>query len=240
MADNDEILTFLDFFQDHYSVLYLIATTATTVGLWCIVLGVGWCIGSEVRYEWSTSVWVTAVMSAFFDLTSGAANAGVESGPTMLYALGAVFHFVAIPIHMFIPRDGGDIGNYRVDVYLCYLMFIGEILELAAIVMSLNDECEVMEVYDHYFTETSEESEDVPVQWIICFSVLSFGAPAILLFFSWMIRSNPDLALKILVYGFQITYIFIVVVAAISDWRRLLWLLPEVPLELISLYSRPT
>jgi len=36
-------------------------------------------------------------------------------------------------------------------------------------------------------------------------------------------------------YGMQFTYTVVVLVAASEDWKHLLWLLPEVPFETISL-----
>jgi len=36
-------------------------------------------------------------------------------------------------------------------------------------------------------------------------------------------------------YGMQVTYVGIVLIAATEDWKRLLWLLPEVPFETTAL-----
>ena len=139
----------------------------------------------------------------------------LERGPPFFYALGSAFHFVATPIHLFIPWDVTDAWIERVDVFLCLLMFVG----FFAIVTSIYDEIQR--------------------------GILVIGGFALFAFYmsynitgrSWLLLQSSE-CIKILICVFLIMYIVITVVTATSDWRRRLWFIPEVPFETISFFLR--
>ena len=213
----DEILSFIDFFED-YSRLYLVLTITISGSVWLVFYffsNIPGCI--ECNY--SMLLFLSFVTSAFFDLTTGAANAAGDSNfpfASRMYAVGSALHFSASPIHMIIPKFS---DTERCDIPLFFALFAGEFLELLAVV----------------YTTFGDENR-VPSN--ICLIVLTLGSFAVLIFLCRKVCSNPQQTLNGLMCGFQIMYIIIVIVAATNDWRRLLWLLPEVPFETISLLLR--
>lgn len=210
---DEEILSFIDFFES-YSSEFLVLTALIAGGVWLSFRCWSW--GDATECYCTIHLFFTAVVCAFFDLTSGAANAITDHGPRKLHAIGSALHCVAIPIHMIIPNSE---YTARVDFFMFYLLFVGEFLELLAMVMSISDD---------------------KIQWVTCVVVLSVGGFTVLTYLCHQTCSNPAIALKGLVAGFQIMYIIIVTIAATSNWRRLLWILPEVPFETLSLLARNT
>ena len=215
----DEILSFIDFFED-YSRLYLVLTITISGSVW-LVFYFFYDIphGTSIECNYSMLLFLSFVTSAFFDLTTGAANAAGDSNfpfASRMYAVGSALHFSASPIHMIIPKS---IYTERCDIPLFFALFAGEFLELLAVV----------------YTTFGDENR-VPSN--ICLIVLTLGSFAVLIFLCRKVCSNPQQTLNGLMCGFQIMYIIIVIVAATNDWRRLLWLLPEVPFETISLLLR--
>ena len=214
----DEILSFIDFFED-YSRLYLVLTITISGSVW-LIFYFFYDIphGTSIECNYSILLFLSFVISAFFDLTTGAANAASDSNfPRRMYAVGSALHFSASPIHMIIPKFSDT--TERCDIPLFFALFAGEFLELLAVV----------------FTTVSEENRRTSH---ICLIVLTLGSFAVLIFLCRKVCSNPQQTLNGLMCGFQIMYIIIVIVAATNDWRRLLWLLPEVPFETISLLLR--
>ena len=162
-------------------------------------------------------------------------------------------------MHLLIPRlnntssTGDDISvgtnvsnesaiTERMDGYLFPILFLGEFVEIFAIVYSTiiiaPEEPTVDQQSDEALTD--EALTEAQLQLIISLGVLVLGSLLILIIACCIREQNPETAFNVLICGFQIIYLAVVIIAATSDWRRLLWLLPEVPLETIMLLAPKT
>lgn len=184
-----EILNFLDV-VNNYSSVYLIVTTVASAVLWII---------SSIN---SPNVWLTGP-GIIIDIMSGAANFAEPYMVNKVHAVGSGLHCFMTPIFWYRDADSGD------ETFSCFIIWLSEILELSAIVVSLDG-------------------------WQQTVAIIFLAVGGILAVF--YLCADTEVAKNKLVGSiFQAVYFLIVVVAATSDWSRLLWLLPEVPLETLLL-----
>ena len=259
-----EIKSFVDFFQSYPSFRranwkYLIAVLGFTTLFWVISSNYFLIYSQQLDCCWKSLFIITTTISVFFDVTSGTANIVPYFSFRNVYAVGVALHCFATPMHLLIPRlnntssTGDDISvgtnvsnesaiTERMDGYLFPILFLGEFVEIFAIVYSTiiiaPEEPTVDQQSDEALTD--EALTEAQLQLIISLGVLVLGSLLILIIACCIREQNPETAFNVLICGFQIIYLAVVIIAATSDWRRLLWLLPEVPLETIMLLAPKT
>lgn len=153
---------------------------------------------------------IVSIPELFFDVTSASANWAAGSGANKAHAIGSIFHGIGAAW-----RYGGytqfekRAANYNAANFIAG----GEIMELGAIVSTLDG-------------------------WRKIVSATWLAIGTLVISKLWLDERGPlpDIdAYQRVGYGMQVIYLVIVVIAATEDWKRLLWLLPEVPFETMTL-----
>lgn len=219
------IASFVEFFTDGYSLVCLVIGASV---LGC-VLGISLCVSAQGG-NWAP---IISILEVFFDVTSAAANWKLAKPANLAHAFGSLWHGLGASFRLAGDYTGGLHGGrsqlvgrartHPVSASCSALFFSlpGEIIELSAIVSTLDAwrqiTCIIIVVAGTIVTfcvafvwhEEKREPED----------------------------KDKDLLRKPLKvgYGMQATYLIIVVIAATEDSSRLLWMLPEIPVETITL-----
>jgi len=156
---------------------------------------------------YSTSI--MAIPEIFFDVTSASANWAAGSKANKVHAIGSLFHGIGAA-RRYDRNEGKDRGFGTTKFGTTPWSYYGEILELSAIVSTLEGWRQTLGItvlcLGAILACCCREDADTPVGYRRC------GG-----------------------YLMEMVYVAIVVSAATEDWTRLLWILPQVPIETVAL-----
>jgi len=179
---------------------------------WCLCTRSDFCTCPDIEDERGCPP-IAAFPELFFDVTSASANWAVRSGANKVHAIGSIMHGASVTLRY----TGLDIEIIP-PVNAC-LALLGEILELSAIISTLEVAGKI----------ASALIATVGILLIVCFAGAYSDKCG-----EKCPPKEPNWPAYV-GYWMQAIYLLIVIVAASADVSRLLWLLPEIPVETVTL-----